>query len=405
MTIYEPMKQHLRVRSFLAACILMTALAGSAFGSHTAGDFPLPSQIASADFNRDGNLDLAVNLTGFDNVAILNGDGKGNFVLKEHIESDTLPKGLAVGDLNHDGNIDIVSTCKWGYNIRVYLGDGLGGFIQVNELKGDGEPTRVVLADINNDGNLDIVANAPDEGKILIYLGLGSGGFSNTPLEIEDLDNSNGLLVADLNHDGKLDLAVLDLTSATETSTVVILLGDGTGGFTVASHFAISHSAGTFSLCDLNKDGNLDLLVAGAGPEDNSGLYLNSYLGDGTGNFALKESLGLGEGSLEGVLGLGDFNEDGNLDVAFPLTFNVNVGQSTTVLTFLGDGTGNLVQGKSFTVGGGPHSALAFDFDHDGHVDLAVTSRTVGTLSILFGDGSGNFTSHAVINVAELPVP
>ncbi|MGH8095483.1 MAG: FG-GAP repeat domain-containing protein, partial [Chthoniobacterales bacterium] len=246
------MKRHLPVRSFLAASILTVTLAGSAFGSHKAGDFPLPDVIASADFNRDGNLDLAVNLSGFDNVAILNGDGTGNFALKEHIESDTLCKGLALGDLNHDGNIDIVSISKWGYNIRVYLGDGLGGFIQVNELKGDGEPTRVVLADINNDGNLDIVSNAPDEGKIQIYFGLGSGGFSNTPLEIDGLYNSNDLLVADLNHDGKLDLAVLDLTSQTLTSTVVILLGDGAGGFTVASQIPISHTAATISLCDLN---------------------------------------------------------------------------------------------------------------------------------------------------------
>ncbi|MGH8095203.1 MAG: FG-GAP repeat domain-containing protein, partial [Chthoniobacterales bacterium] len=150
---------------------------------------------------------------------------------------------------------------------------------------------------------------------------------------------------------------------------------------------------------------NLDLLVDGAGPEDPSGLYLNSYLGDGTGHFTLKQSLALGDGTTEGVMGVADFNEDGNLDVAYPVTFNKNQGVSTTVLTFLGDGTGNLVQGKSFTVDGGPHSAFPFDFNHDGHVDLAVTSRAVGTLTILFGDGAGNFTSHAVINVAELPAP
>ncbi len=399
------MKRYIRVRSLLAGCILTTTFTGSVFGSHKTGDFPLPDLIASGDFNQDGNLDLAVNISGFDNIAILDGDGQAGFTLKEHVETDTLPKGLAAADLNHDGKLDLVSICKWGYTIRVFLGDGLGGFVQVNELKGDGEPTRISLDDINNDGNLDLIANAPDEGKILIYLGLGSGGFSNSPLEIEDLGNDNVFAVGDLNNDGKLDLAVLELISATKTSNVIILLGDGAGGFTNASQLTVRATAATISLADLNHDGNLDFLVAGAGPEDNSGLFLSSYLGDGTGNFAAKQTNELGTGALEGVLGLGDFNEDGNLDVAFPITFSQSMTRSTTVLTFLGDGTGNLAQGQSITVGAGPHSALAVDFDHDGHLDLAVTNRTDGTLSILLGDGSGNFNSHSVIAVAELPAP
>ena len=399
------MKRIFRVRSLLAGCILTTTLAGSAFGSHKTGDFPLPDLIAGGDYNQDGNLDLAVNVSGFDNIAILNGDGKAGFTLKEHVESDTLPKGLAVGDLNHDGFLDLVSICKWGYRIRVYLGDGLGGFVQVNELAGDGEPTRISLDDINNDGNLDLVANAPDEGKILIYFGLGSGGFSNSAVEIEDLSNDNSFVVGDLNHDGKLDLAVLELVAAKQTSTVVILLGDGTGSFTNASQFTVSATAATISLGDLNNDGNLDLIVAGAGPENKTGLFLFSYLGDGTGNFTAKQTSELGTGALEGVLGLSDFNEDGNLDVAFPITFSQSMDRSTTVLTFLGDGTGNLVQGQSITVGAGPHSAFPADFNHDGHIDLAVTNRTDGTLSILTGDGKGNFNSHSVIPVAELPAP
>jgi len=399
------MKRHLRVRSLLAGCILTISLAGSAFGSHKTGDFPLPDLITPGDYNNDGNLDLAVNISGFDNIAILDGDGQAGFTLKEHVETDTLPKGLAAGDLNHDGFLDLVSICKWGYSIRVFLGDGLGGFVQVNELKGDGEPTRISLDDINNDGNLDLIANAPDEGKILIYLGLGSGGFSNSALEIEDLGNDNTFAVGDLNHDGKLDLAVLELINAAKTSNVIILLGDGSGGFTNASQFTISATAATISLGDLNHDDNIDVLVAGAGPEDDSGLFLSSYLGDGAGIFAAKQTTELGTGALEGVLGLGDFNEDGNLDVAFPITFSQGMTRSTTVLMFLGDGTGGLVQGQPITVGAGPHTAFAADFDHDGHLDLGVTNRTDGTLSILVGDGSGNFNSHSLITVAELPAP
>ena len=52
---------------------------------------------------------------------------------------------------------------------------------------------------------------------------------------------------------------------------------------------------------------------------------LSSYLGDGAGNFALKQTIDLGTGALEGVLGLGDFDEDGNVDVAYPITFGRNM--------------------------------------------------------------------------------
>ena len=399
------MKPHLRVRSLLAGFTLTTIFTGSALASHLSGDFALPDLIAPGDYNQDGNLDLAVNLSGFDNIAILDGDGQGGFTIKEHIQSDTLPKGLAAGYVDKDGYLDLVSICGWGYTIRVYRGDGGGGFVQVNELKADGEPSRISLADVNNDGILDLIANAPDEGKILIYLGFGKGGFSKPALEIEDLGIDDSFAVSDLNNDGKVDLAVLQVINATNTGKVTILLGDGSGGFTIANQFTVDKTASTISVADLNRDGKIDLLVAGAGPEDQSGLYLSSYLGDGAGNFALKQTIDLGKGALEGVLGLGDFDEDGNVDVAYPITFSQNGNSSTTLLTLLGDGTGNFSQDQTIRIGKGPHSALVTDFNGDGHLDLAVTSRIAGTLSILLGDGSGTFTIHANIHVADLPQP
>jgi len=397
------MKSHLRVRSLLAGLTITTIFTGSALASHLAGSLSLPDLIAPGDYNQDGKLDLAVNLSGFDNIAILEGDGQGGFTIKEHVESDTLPKGLAAGYLDKDGYLDLVSICGWGYSIRVYRGDGSGGFVQVNELRADGEPSRISLADVNNDGTLDLISNAPDDGKILIYLGFGKAGFSKPALEIEDLGIDDSFAVSDLNNDGKLDLAVVQLINANNTGKVNILLGDGTGHFTIASQITLDNTASTVSVADLNRDGKSDLLIAGAGPEDRSGLYLSSYLGDGAGNFALNQTIDLGTGALEGVLGLGDFDEDGNVDVAYPITFSQNGNSSTTLLTLLGDGTGKFFQDQSIRIGAGPHSALVTDFNGDGHVDLAVTSRVAGSLSILLGDGRGVFTIHASLHVADLP--
>jgi hypothetical protein len=73
--------------------------------------------------------------------------------------------------------------------------------------------------------------------------------------------------------------------------------------------------------------------------------------------------------------------------------------KSTSVLTFLGDGTGSLEQGVTAKVGQEPHTVVATDFSGDGHVDLVVSNRTDATISILLGDGHGSFTTHATLNV------
>ncbi|HEY3654562.1 MAG TPA: VCBS repeat-containing protein, partial [Steroidobacteraceae bacterium] len=79
--------------------------------------------------------------------------------------------------------------------------------------------------------------------------------------------------------------------------------------------------------------------------------------------------------------------------------------QSTTVLLFAGDGTGNLLTGQTITVGQNPQTTLAADFNHDGHMDMAVSNRGDATMSILLGDGHGGFTTKAVLPVAVLPAP
>lgn len=104
-------------------------------------------------------------------------------------------------------------------------------------------------------------------------------------------------------------------------------------------------------------------------------------------------------------MALGDFNEDGNCDIAFPVPYSQGETPSSTVLIFLGDGAGGLTTGQSLTLGLAPDSAVTADFNRDGHLDLGVTNRTDGTVSILSGTGSGSFTAGAVIPVAVLPAP
>src|SRR6266446_2093304 len=400
------MKNKLTKVSILIGCVLCASFAPTAFGNHRSGDFALPELIRMADFDGDGIKDLAVNLAGLDHVAILKGDGHANFTVQRQIETDTLPKGVAMGDFDKDGHLDLATIQEWGYNIKVNLGDGLGGFTFAGELNGDGEPTRIYTADLNNDGNLDLIANAPQEGKVLIYFGNGKGGFATAAEEIEDHSNCQAVGIGDFNGDGNLDLAIAFYEDKTATgSHTDILLGDGAGNFTSIGQFDTNPEATNAVPVDINRDGNLDLVLSGAGAENQQGIFVQVFLGDGTGNFTNKRTLDLGLGSIKGDMTLADFNEDGNLDVAVPISSfgDEKHNKSTMCDIFLGDGTGNLTQGRTATVGQEPQTAVASDFDGDGHIDLVVSNRSDATISVLHGNGNGTFTTHATINVNALP--
>jgi len=388
--------------SALACFILSAAFLPSASANHRTGSQILPELLVAGDFNHDGNMDLAVNCTGFDVVAILFGDGQGGFVLGGHFPTDTLTKGLQVGDVNRDGNLDLVSATNWGYDEIVLLGDGVGSFhfpTPPCEIDGDGEPVRVLLRDFNNDGKLDIFVNAPDDNKVVLYFGDGRGNFPGPDIEIEDVTQPYGMDAGDLNRDGKLDAAVCGVSNTPGQSVVTVMLGDGTGGFT-NSTYSVGDLPSSVKIGDLNNDGIPDLVVAGALPGNATGNYISTFLGNGRGVFALAQTVQVGEGNLKGDIALGDFNEDGNLDVAFPKTGSQIPHQhSTSEFIFFGDGHGQLSAGPVLTVEEEPHSVIAVDVNHDGHLDLCNTNRTPGTVTTLLGDGHGNFTLSSSVSV------
>jgi hypothetical protein len=250
------------------------------------------------------------------------------------------------------------------------------------------------------------VANAQNEGKVLIYFGDGNGGFSPGALELELTKNDYAIATGDFNNDGNLDIEATEfLDGSADGSDVMIFLGDGVGGFTAGATFGTNPQPSDLAVADMDKDGNLDLVVAGAGAENTAGNFISTYLGDGAGNFTAKQINDLGTGSIKGKIALADFNEDGNLDAAFPQSSKLTERgeKSKTVLIFLGDGTGNLTAGQSVTVGREPDTAVASDVNKAGHVDLAVSNRTDANVSILLGSGDGTFTTHATIQVATLP--
>jgi hypothetical protein len=366
----------MRRRGVLAASSLLLGLfvVAAAWGGDPAfvpgAPIPLggPSiWIATADFNGDAKTDIvAENRDG--KVAILLGDGLGRFAAAgSPVAGGDGPCAVAVADFDHDGNTDFAVANSSSRDVSVLLGDGTGGFsaapgspIWINSQ----EPLGLTAADLNADGDVDLaVPTWPD--RVVLLLGDGAGGFSAAPQQSVVVGRQPySVAVADFTSDGKVDLAVAN----GDSRELSILLGDGVGGFRLASSVPVSEGPRSLAVADLNGDRKLDLAVA-----SQSSRNVTILFGDGLGSFDASH-FAAGSGSTSIVVA--DFNADGKPDVAVasPGTNGVTVR--------LGDGTGVFREvADSPFAGPSPWSLSAADLNGDGKVDLAVAEA--GKVGIL----------------------
>jgi hypothetical protein len=116
-----------------------------------------------ADFNQDGNLDVAI--ASFDQSAILIalGHGDGSFASPTLFNIPVEPWYIAAGDFNHDGKLDLLTRDVYGNALYQMLGNGDGTFQPaVAYPVSDNYVYNFVVADFNGDGNLDAVVSGSD---------------------------------------------------------------------------------------------------------------------------------------------------------------------------------------------------------------------------------------------------
>ncbi len=285
------------------------------------------------------------------------------------------PNSIATGDFNGDGKLDLVTANKDFNNISVLLGDGVGRFGVAKGFGVGDRPEGVAVADFNGDQKSDIVTVNSGSHNISVLLSAGSGDFGaavNYPVGIEP----HSVTVGDFNGDSKADLAV---TSA-YSSSIMILAGDGAGHFSTLSN--VTHASPAFvAVEDFNRDGKLDMAVGHIGFG-----YVSILLGNGAGGFGASTDIQLGMGPQ--TVAAGDLNGDGNPDLV--VTNNIN-SPPAQVVVLLGKGTGNFSQPTFYNVSSYPTSLSIGDFDSDGKADIGIANYYAGGVTVLAGDGAGNF--------------
>jgi hypothetical protein len=358
--------------------------------------------LAVADFDGDGKLDVA--LDGGNPIAILYGDGHGSFN-GPTVSSNFIAGGVFDGfdvttaDFNKDGKADVITTIPGGCNqgvcssvVNLFTGSGQGWFQPQKNYTVPMNASVVATGDLNGDGQTDIVAlntygnNPPGLPDTGVLQGRANGTFAAGKSYVLGLSGVD-LYLRDVNNDGKLDM----ITDAG------VALGNGDGTFGAVIAFPYGYETGcaicqNMAVGDFNNDGRLDVLFS------QNGVHV--MLGDGTGHFAIKTSYSPQCAEFCGapILAVGDLNGDGKLD----FVAGIAAGQGSGIAVYLGNGDGTFQAGEadaiapsaSASYGVQIESVTIHDMNGDGVPDLIVA--TTNGLAVFLGKGGGHFTAPLV---------
>ncbi|MFO0425041.1 MAG: FG-GAP-like repeat-containing protein [Planctomyces sp.] len=299
------------------------------------------------------------------------------------VNESSTPYGIIATDLNNDGYVDITSVNEITADLRVFLntGDGSGRFqSMLNPFPVDFRASPSEPADFNRDGFADIaVANigtGSNLSSVSILLGNGDGTY-RPQQKINVGVEPRGLVVLDVDGDGDIDI----VNTNRGDSNVAILKNNGSGVFGTPSYVE-GGGNGEFGLnaADMNQDGILDLVV---GAHDSQTMVV--AIGDGAGGYT--PGTGRPLSGKPWQVAVGDLNGDGREDVA-------SVNGRTSGVTgelLMGDGRGGLSAPESYGIDSFGLASDLGDIDGDGDLDW-LTSSYFGDWRLFVNDGHAEFT-------------
>jgi hypothetical protein len=354
-----------------------------------------PILMATADFNGDGKADMLL-MGSSTFVFVFLGKGDGTFEQAVGTNTGTTLTALSAADVNGDGKADILALGSGGNSIALweFLGKGDGTFTAgVQILNATTIVGPLLLGDFNGDGKVDVAIGSGQVSALTaIEILLGSGNGTFQPPVVTALSNFTGggvVVSGDFNGNHKLDL-FLEAVPQGAPAEGITLLGNGDGTFqppVVAISSAQLNgsmflgSLPLFAAADLNGDGKSDLVLQDFYQNSTIIPFVEIFLSNGDGTFATGDSY-FENGMLTypyGSILIADFNDDHKPDVA----------AIDTVL--IGNGDGSFQGNRAFDAGSFvvPMFGTIGDFNGDGNPDLATISDQ---LYIFLNDGSGNLS-------------
>jgi hypothetical protein len=299
------------------------------------------------------------------------------------------PRGLCAEDINGDEIPDLIVANLGTYllyqsqTLDVYFGKGDGTFSLVQSIPvGDGnQPYGMAAADLRGIDRLDIIVPNKDGNTVSVFLAKADGTFDE-PKAFEAND-AWAVSAGDINGDTFPDLAVANFDS----QAISILMGIGDGNFLPS--FKIPAIADmkprAVEFGDFNNDGQLDMAV----PSDTYYGRVAIYLNTGSQNrIAFDSPRIINVGQLTGAALVYDFNSDGHQDIAASSAY------SDHISILLGKGDGNFAPPVQYWTGDiWPFGMVLTDFNGDGKADIVTAGVKGMRCAVLLGDGRGGFAS------------
>ena len=374
-------------RSFICALTLVFLLTAAGFAQsfqQTTYSSPnRPADVFVADLNRDGHPDIVTTQFTSNMVTVFLNHGNGTFTDGGSATYlvGSAPQRVVVADFNGDGNPDLaVGTCTFstGNVVSVLFGNGDGTFQPRVDYPVSGCVFGFGFMRVAHDTALSLIV-AMDSINFEILRNNGDGTFHsqtvNTPANI------SGISAADYNNDGIADIAGIEVANP---NRVLIFPGNASGGFGAPQTiFTASPDMGLFTATtvDFNGDGRGDLLV----PWDSPGSIragVVTLANNGTGKFTTTIK-GLAPSFFLPAFkpSEGDFAQNGFHGIVLPAT---NSGGPDAVAFFPGIGKNAWDQPVYLSMGtnSSPESSAVGDFNGDGLLDFAVVTMADNTLHI-----------------------
>ena len=266
-----------------------------------------PRYVAVGDFNSDGDEDLAViNFQAADKLAIRVGTAGATFVGALDVTDGTDPRSVVIGDWNIDGDRTRRYERQRGI-VPERTGTSFAQFADAPVITA-GNTGDIGVGDFDGDGEDDLAIIDIADSTVLLRTGASAATF-NSPANITLAAQPRAIAVGDFNNDGDPDLAVLEATQAEIfTGTNVA----NTAAFTAAPTIALPGDRRAMAIGDFNAVGDQDLVIANC--QGGGAILTRTGAADAT--FAAAPDILGGNWVTSGELTVGDFNSDGDQDLA-----------------------------------------------------------------------------------------
>ncbi len=321
-----------------------------------------PEGIVVGDFNGNGVTDLVVANGGENDVSVFLTSSLGSVLTRTDFRVGSGPVMVRAGDMDGDGDLDLIAANHIKRTLSVLLNDNTGVFAPPRDLFAGGPVRVLALADLDGDGDIDIAAAEGGAGSVLVYRNNGVASFE-APEVVQVVAGISDLIVAGLNGDGIPDLVAVSQSQ----NRLVLLTNLGNATFQVDLGSAIGMRPAHLVAGDFDKDGDVDLALSNANNQVSVFANVNGFNHNSPMNYSLPDTAS--------SLVVADVDLDQYPDLLVPTG-------NGRVAALVNDGNGAFSATLDFGTISSVGRAAVADLNSDGRLDIVVTNPNSNALTI-----------------------